>query len=979
MPTPRLPRKPVSARRFWSIAEFPHLHGRACVLHTAPFPPSVAAIYSENPMKPIPRKPLWLLCALCTASTAVTHAAILTWNGGVSGDWLNGGTGWSGGTWNSATPDSALFFGTAPTSLTVNAGGVTVDDITVSSGTYTLGGTGTLTLSNTTIDIASGLTTTINTALAGSTGLVKNGAGILALSGANKNYTGGTTINAGAVQINGAAAGNLGSTTNAAVTLNGGALYGNFGGNTNVGYAITVGASGGELRNLGTDSQRWQMLSNTISGSGSLTLSFGNNTRFDLGTTTQNSFTGKWIIDSGNNTNRFVNVAASTNFGAATGDDAITLRNGGKLLLRSGVTLGGTTQGVTLGSGGARIEVAGSATATISGKISGATGNNLTVGLDNGANLLLGNTANSFSGDLTTTATNGAPNNTSVVQLGASQVIPDGTGAGNVSIGANTTLDLGGFNETINGLSGSGTVRTNTGSSVLTVGGNNQTSTFSGTLGGGAGTLGLTKTGTGALTLNGTITYTGNTVIDGGSLIFDESANRTYAGSVSGAGTLSKKGAGTLTLSGTNTHSGKVSIGGGGLSITGSTTTNGTGSIVVGDFGNAALNVASGGTFAIQGTRELAVGLESTSSINVSGGSLTIGPDVTIGIGSHAAGVFGNSGTGTLAVSGGTVTIQGDSTKSIFLTRPRGDNNSTGSFTGSVSLTGGTLETARTFTESAATAGGTKTSSITLNGGTLKALGNNSDWISTSINTLTFGASGATIDTNGFSATIAKAAGGPGGLTKSGAGTLTLTGANTYAGPTVVSAGTLVVGDGTSGSAAGSAFTIHSSATLKGSGTIGDLTVLSGGIVAPGNSPGILSAGHTDLQAGATLGIEINGITPGTGYDQLDVTGTLNLGGQLSVSLGYTPVNNTLFFILANDGSDAVSGTFSNAPVNGGIYSLGGNDFQISYFGDSSTNSFTGGNDVVLKAVPEPRAALIGGIGLLALLRRRRDPRAFRR
>ena len=51
-----------------------------------------------------------------------------------------------------------------------------------------------------------------------------------------------------------------------------------------------------------------------------------------------------------------------------------------------------------------------------------------------------------------------------------------------------------------------------------------------------------------------------------------------------------------------------------------------------------------------------------------------------------------------------------------------------------------------------------------------------------------------------------------------------------------------------------------------------------------------------------------------------------------------------------------------------------GFDWQISYTGNSTGNTFTGGNDIALMAVaiPEPRAALLGGLGLLALLRRRR-------
>ena len=90
--------------------------------------------------------------------------------------------------------------------------------------------------------------------------------------------------------------------------------------------------------------------------------------------------------------------------------------------------------------------------------------------------------------------------------------------------------------------------------------------------------------------------------------------------------------------------------------------------------------------------------------------------------------------------------------------------------------------------------------------------------------------------------------------------------------------------------------------------------------------------------------------------------------------MGYTPVNGALFFILANDGlpSDTITGTFSNASIDGATYTLGGQDFQISYFGDSTGGTFTGGNDVVLMAVPEPRAALLGAFGMLALLRRRR-------
>lgn len=208
-------------------------------------------------------------------------------------------------------------------------------------------------------------------------------------------------------------------------------------------------------------------------------------------------------------------------------------------------------------------------------------------------------------------------------------------------------------------------------------------------------------------------------------------------------------------------------------------------------------------------------------------------------------------------------------------------------------------------------------------------------------------------------------------LVKEGSGTQTLGDTNTYTGTTTVNSGTLII----NGNISTSLTTIKSGGTLGGSGYVGGLSVEGGGTLAPGNSPGILNVGSTSLATLSTFAVEINGNTVSTQYDQLNVTGTMSLAGLLSVTMGYTPADSALFFIIANDGlpTDAITGTFSNAPVDGGIYKLGGQDFKISYFGDSGTNSFIGGNDVVLMAIPEPSATLlVGGLGFFVMLRRRR-------
>ena len=547
--------------------------------------------------------------------------ATLTWNGGVSGDWQTGAGGWTNGgavNWNNATPDAASFAGASPSAVTVNAGGVTVDDISFSATGYSIGGAGTLTLSNSILDVGSGHTATITAALAGTTGLVKSGAGTLVLSGTNKSYSGGTTINLGVVQISSAAAGTLGPATTSSVTLNGGALHANFSANNNVRYAISVGASGGELRNLGTDSGRWQFdTSNTISGTGTLTLSFGSsNTRFNIGASvTQTGFTGKWVVDSGNNSNRFVDVNGSANFGNASGDDAITLRNTGSLLLRPGVTLGGVTQGITVGSGGARISSAGDSTTTIAGKLSGSAGNTLTLYIGANSVMNLSNTASSYAGNTSVNMVSGA----GTLRLGASGVVPDGAGKGSLSLGSGVTLDLNGFNETVNALGGTGSVSAGSGAPVLNVNSNGQDTNFSGSILNGAGVLALTKSGSGLLRLTGANNYSGGTTINagtlrvetdgalgaapgsfqpanitisgggvlknnGGSITFD--ANRgltlgsgggvvearagttvTMPGGITGPGSLTKADAGTLVLAAGNTFSGAFSATAGTVSI----------------------------------------------------------------------------------------------------------------------------------------------------------------------------------------------------------------------------------------------------------------------------------------------------------------------------------------------------------------------------------------------------------------------------
>lgn len=136
---------------------------------------------------------------------------------------------------------------------------------------------------------------------------------------------------------------------------------------------------------------------------------------------------------------------------------------------------------------------------------------------------------------------------------------------------------------------------------------------------------------------------------------------------------------------------------------------------------------------------------------------------------------------------------------------------------------------------------------------------------------------------------------------------------------------------------------IRNGGVLKGTGTVGIVTIMSGGKIAPGASPGCLNTGNLVFNEGGIYEFEIASNESCTGYDRIRVTGTVTLGnGTLSTILSpeASLTNGQTFMIIENDGDDAVSGTFAGL-AEGATFEVNGKVFKISYVGGT-------GNDVVL-------------------------------
>ncbi len=161
-----------------------------------------------------------------TAVSMVDSPTTFQWNGGSAGTWSSGGNGWTdtfdstSASWSNALPVVAQFNGTGPTSVAVDAGGVTVGSFVVSGTTYDFAG-GAVTTTTPSWTIGSGALAGVANVVAGSSGVTKSGGGTLVFSG-NNSYTGATAVSAGTLVVNHANA--LGSTAAGTTVANGARL-----------------------------------------------------------------------------------------------------------------------------------------------------------------------------------------------------------------------------------------------------------------------------------------------------------------------------------------------------------------------------------------------------------------------------------------------------------------------------------------------------------------------------------------------------------------------------------------------------------------------------------------------------------------------------------------------------------------------------------------------------------------------------------
>lgn len=335
--------------------------------------------------------------------------------------------------------------------------------------------------------------------------------------------------------------------------------------------------------------------------------------------------------------------------------------------------------------------------------------------------------------------------------------------------------------------------------------------------------------------------------------------NATISSGLAGGAGLTKTGPGILTLSGANTYTGGTTISMGTLKMGGG-------------------SALSSGSVTIKASGTLDLNAYSVGAVTVNGGVIdnSVGSDGHIGaLTLNGSAIISDTGGGWNGINSSTVTGTGNL---VLAGKAWAAGPITMNMTGYLVISNSAqFDTYGVVTFGANVAGVNIVSNgiFHANGAeTVRSLSGDATakvWLGSpvTVNQITAG-------------TFAGVISGGNALTKTGVGVLTLTGANTYAGGTTISVGTLQV-DGTTGSGT---VIVGNTATLAGTGTVkGATTIQSGGTLASGDAGiGTLAfAGALTLNAGSKTVLELskNG---SLANDRVAVTGALALGGTLTVT-----------------------------------------------------------------------------------------------
>lgn len=718
-------------------------------------------------------------------------------------------------------------------------------------------------------------------------------------------------------------------------------------GTSNTNNDFTINGTGIDMsnatKNLSINAGRWWVMnSGTLNVASGRTLTINWNSTspaatFTSGTTTIAgaglvSFSKGWYVGRNANAATEVNITSGTTsissgivLGGASGSNTSTIKvsNATLTMTALGVGAGGSfsmSSGTTTMSDMNNASWNGKAQITINGGVFTQTGNwRGSSGVANNTNesvtlTFAGGTSTLF--QLPSTRGTGANLNVNfnggVFRPAATSTIFFGTTAASANLYAGTNgalIDTNTFNLTLaqpimNGTA-AGTVGflRKLGSGTLTLSASNSytgvTQINAGTLNLGSvdalagSTLDMNSGDAGSLVfgVTGTNTYNLGGLIGPRNLATSGSANMsvgangtsgTYSGILSGAGALTKVGSGTLTLAGANTYGGATTVSGGVLAL-------------------GASNVLSGSTAVT-----ISTGVLDTTASNFSGsvGAFTISSGTLAGGGTITTGTYVLSGGVVNANLGsGTVNVSGNAAL----------NGTAGATT--VNLNAGTLTlgSGSRLTGANVAVTGSSGASLTLGGNeSFGSLAGAAD-MALGGNTLTVGSANVTGTFSGILSGVG------GGLTKIGAGALTLSGSNTFSGQTRVEAGVLALG-------AANVISNQSNLLVNGGGfnlagysdTVGSVTLTSGSIFGTGTLGGSSYA----LQGG-TLASNLGSgaITVSTGTTTLGSAGRFNSTSGLTVSSGQLTLGGDESIASYTQSGGSLGGT---AKLTAATYGLGG-------------------------------------------------------